>query len=147
LSSADLFAARDIICRFIFVSEPFARRRAFSVAGSTFVGYWSAAVQNKGANVIEERFEERLRPSVEKVRRLRLRAGVLSFVAAVASAMLPVTGAIAFEEGLVTEAVVSTAGVGAVAAGAFAFARRGRKDAARLEQEIITRLGEPPAAT
>jgi hypothetical protein len=97
--------------------------------------------------VIEEQIDERLRPAAEKVRRLRLRAAVLSFVGALGSAFLPVTGALAAEEGMLTEAIVSTAGLGTVAAAAFAVARRGRKRAARIEQEIVAQLGDPPPSS
>jgi hypothetical protein len=115
---------------------------------STFVGYPCGrqfTTGNAGGDVIEERVDEHLRPAVEKVRRLRMRASVLSFVGAIASALLPVSGSLAlFEEAFAAEAAIATGALGAASAGAFVVANRGRKQARRIEQDIEAQLGEPP---
>jgi hypothetical protein len=81
--------------------------------------------------------------AVATVRRLRMRAAVLSFLCAVAVAFLPVTAAIAIEPGEGGTALIGSAAVAVTSWAMYRRARRDREHARELEQAIEHLLVKP----
>lgn len=84
--------------------------------------------------------------AVARVKSLRTRAAVLSFLCAVAAAFLPLTVAVALEPGQGAAAIVGTAAVGATSFVAYRCARRDREHARELEQAIEHLLVKPESS-
>ena len=84
--------------------------------------------------------------AVARVKHLRTRAAVLSFLCAVAAAFLPLTAAVALEPGQGGTAIVGSAAVGVTSWVAYRRARRDREHARELEQ-AIEHLRMKPDAT
>jgi hypothetical protein len=81
--------------------------------------------------------------AVARVKHLRTRAAVLSFLCAVAAAFLPLTAAVALEPGQGGAAIVGSAAVGVTSWVAYRRARRDREHARELEQAIEHLLVKP----